>query len=156
MVAFGLSVLLANSVLAFTVVKMAGAVYLVYIGVRTILSRPSVPGSDESKPVGLDSSASYNRGVMDGLLNPKSAIFFLAFLPQFVRSESSSYTSQILVLGMITVVAGVFVEAIVIILVNVVGQKLVKNTGFMKWLDRASGLVLISLGVKLALTTQKD
>lgn len=156
MVAFGLSVLLANSVFAFTVVKMIGAAYLVYLGIKTIIARPAAPGSKESKPVGPDSSVSYLRGVMVGLLNPKSALFFLAFLPQFVRPEIGSYASQILILGMTTVVAGILVEVIVIAMVNAVGQQLVSNTKVMKWLDRTFGLVLVSLGVKLALTSQSD
>lgn len=156
MVAFGLSVLLANSVFAFTVVKMVGATYLAYLGVRTIVSRPAARGADEGKPASPDSSASYLRGMMVGLLNPKSALFFLAFLPQFVRPDSGSYASQILILGMITVVAGILVEAIVISMVNAVGQQVVNNTKVMKWLDRVFGLVLVSVGIKLALTSQRD
>ncbi len=96
---FGLSALFATSALAFAIVKWVGVAYLVYLGVRTLMSHSVT--NPQVIPGGVEAgvSAAYRRGILISVLNPKVAIFFLAFLPQFVESGSPHQTLAFMVLG---------------------------------------------------------
>ena len=96
--ALGLSALLASSALALDAVKYAGAAYLIYLGIRTLRSKDA-PESVEQRPEGRSVAKSYLQGVLVNTLNPKVALFFLAFLPQFVDPDRGAVASQILVFG---------------------------------------------------------
>ncbi|MCI1209664.1 MAG: LysE family translocator [Treponema sp.] len=156
LVACGLAIVLSASLVAFTIIKTAGAVYLVYLGVRAILS-----GSD-SIDIGKVSEnkrsvwGAYQKGIFVGLLNPKSIIFFLSFLPQFVRTDRGEYSFQILYLGFITVLAGVLVELILIILIRRLADMLLKKKFVTMLVDKAMGTLLVYLGIRLALSTERS
>jgi threonine/homoserine/homoserine lactone efflux protein len=153
MVAFGLAVILSTSLLAFTVVKILGAVYLCYLGIRTIVSR-TAPVTAENRAPRI--TGGYRKGFFVGVLNPKSIIFFLAFLPQFVNTELSSYTFQIITLGLCTVAAGILVDSAVVLLVNGLADIVSRKKRITAIIDKLTGMVLICFGVKLALSTQRD
>src|SRR5438105_9675692 len=99
----GLSALIVASAVAFSVVKYAGAIYLVYLGIRKLLERPAPPRAERARePLGR----AFRRGVVVNVLNPKTALFFLAFLPQFVDRPRGAVWSQVLILGLLFMLLG--------------------------------------------------
>jgi threonine/homoserine/homoserine lactone efflux protein len=154
LVACGLAVVLSTSLVVFTVIKILGAVYLCYLGVKAIVSRSTtvVPETNGFKK----NQNAYKKGFFVGVLNPKSVIFFLAFLPQFINPEIGSYSFQVVSLGLFTVFAGVAVEVVIILLVDRIVGVLRGNRRIMMMIDKLSGLVLICFGLKLGMSTQKS
>src|ERR1043165_6760191 len=102
--AFGLSALLLSSALAFNVVRYAGAAYLIYLGVKTLLTKEKIGPAQEIQQVSL--SRVFYQGVVVNLLNPKTALFFFAFLPQFIDATRGAVAMQIVQLGTILVLLG--------------------------------------------------
>jgi threonine/homoserine/homoserine lactone efflux protein len=145
LVAVGLAGLLAAVPAAFTAVRLVGAGYLMYLGVRRLLSRPG-PGPAALAPAPL--AAVYRQGVLTNVLNPKVALFFLAFLPQFVDRTAGGVSLQLAALGTLFNVSGTIVN----ILVALAASGAVRWTQgpAAAWVNRASGLVFVGLGVRLA------
>jgi threonine/homoserine/homoserine lactone efflux protein len=152
--AAGLSALLAQSATAFNIVKYAGAAYLIYLGVRKLLSpAPPLPTDAE---LDIDTSMSLRaifwQGVFVNVLNPKAAIFFVAFLPQFVHPEAGSATLQILVLGFIFNTIALTSDSAYALIAGTVRGWLRKSAGF-NWAQRyVSGSIYVALGVGAALS----
>jgi threonine/homoserine/homoserine lactone efflux protein len=146
--AAGLTGLIAASLTAFTVVKYAGAAYLLYLGVRKLLERPKQPGD----ALGSGRSQLFLKGMLVQLLNPKIAIFFVAFLPQFVHSSRGPLAAQFLVLGVVFTVLAVLSDSAYVVLAGVVGGWLRTGRRAQSWLARVSGGVYIGLGVTAALS----
>jgi threonine/homoserine/homoserine lactone efflux protein len=147
--AFGISALIASSAAAFTVVKYAGAAYLVLLGVRKLLSRESTEPKPE--PIGSRSTARvYWHGVVVNVLNPKTALFFLAFLPQFVDPAAGPVAPQMLVLGTMLVALGVMSDGTYALVAARAGRSL-RAVARRRRLDRLSGGVFVGLGVVAAL-----
>jgi threonine/homoserine/homoserine lactone efflux protein len=148
--AFGVSALIASSAAAFTVVKYAGAAYLVYLGVRKLLGHDDAEA--EEAPRGPVSSAHlFTHGVIVNVLNPKTALFFLAFLPQFVDPSAGAVAPQMLVLGTMLVCLGVLSDGTYALLAAGAGNKLRNAVATRRRLDRVSGGVFVGLGVVAAL-----
>jgi RhtB (resistance to homoserine/threonine) family protein len=153
--ALGLSALLATSALAFNVVKYLGAAYLIYLGIKAFRSAGTTfEANDVAKPA-VSAWSAFRQGVLVDVLNPKVAVFFMAFLPQFVRPESGNITMQLLLLGTLIIAVAIVVESVFVLAAA-------RTTGFFRthprasvWLDRMLGSVLIGLGVRLALADQK-
>jgi threonine/homoserine/homoserine lactone efflux protein len=150
--ALGLSALLLASATAFTVVKLVGAVYLVVLGARMLartFGRRAVTGADQpsSGPRRAPGSRLLGHGMVTGVLNPKVALFFLAFLPQFVRPERGGVFVQFAVLGLVLATLGVIGDSIVAIIAGRTGRKMAAGV----WRERLTGSVLVALGVRLAL-----
>jgi threonine/homoserine/homoserine lactone efflux protein len=145
--AAGLTGLIAASETGFTIVKYAGAAYLVYLGVRKLLERDEPQDAPSSAPSRL-----YLRGVLVQLLNPKIAIFFLAFLPQFVDDSRGPIAMQILVLGTIFTLLAVLSDGAYVLLAATVGRWLRTGRRARSRLARLSGGVYIGLGVTAALS----
>jgi threonine/homoserine/homoserine lactone efflux protein len=145
--AAGLTGLIAASEVGFTVVKYAGATYLVYLGVRKLLERDEPQAASSSARSGL-----FLRGVLVQLLNPKIAIFFLAFLPQFVDSSGGPVALQILVLGTIFTLLAVLSDGAYVLLAAAVGGWLRTGVRARRRLAKLSGGVYIGLGVSAALS----
>jgi threonine/homoserine/homoserine lactone efflux protein len=147
--AFGVSALIASSAAAFTVVKYAGAAYLVLLGVRKLLARDD---GDEEIDVGDPASPSrlYWQGVVVNVLNPKTALFFLAFLPQFV-DPSAPVAPQMLVLGTMLVGLGVLSDGTYALVAARAGQGLRRAAARRRKLEKLSGGVFIGLGLVAAL-----
>jgi threonine/homoserine/homoserine lactone efflux protein len=145
--AAGLSALLVASATAYTVVKIAGAAYLVYLGVQTLRAsrRPAV---DAPSPGGGVSRRPFLQGLVSTVLNPKPALFFLTFLPQFV-DQDAPVLPQTMALAAIHVVVGLIWLSAYARLVH--GARGLLTTPRVKaWLERTTGLVLIALGLRVA------
>ena len=141
--AVGVSALIASSAHAFTVVKYAGAAYLIYLGVRKLASPGRSPDGAPGDPAAV--SQLFWHGVVVNVLNPKTALFFLAFLPQFV-DPSAPVAPQMLVLGVLLVCLGVLSDGTYALLAARAGRSL-RGRAF----DRVSGAVFVALGVVAAL-----
>jgi threonine/homoserine/homoserine lactone efflux protein len=150
--AFGLSAVLAASASAFTVLKYLGAAYLVYQGVRLIIDRPGAGRlATESRPrAGL--LRIYRQGVLTNVLNPKVAIFFLAFLPQFIAVSSPDKVLSFIVLGMIFITTGTIWCVIVALFASGIRQRLSNSDRTSGRLRRINGGLFILLGLKLAIS----
>jgi threonine/homoserine/homoserine lactone efflux protein len=143
----GLSALIASSATAFTVVKLVGAVYLVYVGVRRILSK-EVGVELEQQPA--TDRQLYLQGVVVNVLNPKTALFFLAFLPQFVDSDQGSVPLQVALLGLLFALIALLSDAAYALLADVLARRLRRSgTGarIRRWV---SGSIFIVLGITAA------
>jgi len=147
--ALGLSVLLMTSALAFSVVKYLGAVYLVFLGVRTLLAR------DDDQPVVEVTPRRLTRvcaqGFLVQLLNPKTALFFYAFLPQFVDPAKGDAVEQILVLGALFAMLAFCTDGAYALFAGTVGQLLHRNARFRRARRYVTGSIYISLGMTTAL-----
>jgi threonine/homoserine/homoserine lactone efflux protein len=148
--ALGVSALIASSAAAFTVVKYAGAAYLVFLGLRKLLGRDRE--ALEDVPRGSASTANlFTHGVIVNVLNPKTALFFLAFLPQFVDPSAGPVAPQMLVLGTMLVCIGVLSDGTYALLAAGAGNKLRSAVATRRKLERVSGGVFVGLGVVAAL-----
>jgi threonine/homoserine/homoserine lactone efflux protein len=148
--AFGVSALLLSSALAFSAVKYAGAVYLIYLGVKTLLTREKIT---ETKTVEEKSlSRAFYQGVLVSLFNPKAALFFFAFLPQFVDAGRGSVPIQIMFLGAIVVVLGALSDSTYALLAGSAGNLLRGNPKLLRAQRYFAGSVYIGLGAMAALT----
>ena len=146
--ALGISAILATSALAFSVVKYLGAAYLVWLGIRSLRAR--APGATPAAALPSGSGSPLVQGVAAGVLNPKVALFFLAFLPQFVDPGRGGVLAQFLVLGATMAVLDTLYElALVAVFARLRGRYLA-NPRVARWQARISGVVLIALGVRLA------
>lgn len=147
--AVGLSALLRQSAVAFSVVKYAGAAYLIYLGVRTLLSRESFSPSEKMPDVGP--TKVFFQGILSNVLNPKVALFFLAFLPQFVSAKTGAVALQFLVLGFLFVVLTFVFTGAVGLFSGALGGWLRSKPAFANALRWLTGSVLVGLGLRLAL-----
>ncbi|HEY1594752.1 MAG TPA: LysE family translocator [Thermoleophilaceae bacterium] len=148
----GLSALLVSSALAFSAVKLVGAVYLIFLGVQRLLARD---GSDSVSGGGeRNFGRIFRQGIVVNVLNPKTALFFFAFLPQFV-DPSRSAAPQIAVLGLIWIAVGLCSDSLYAVLSGTVGAAVRRRPGFERGQRVVTGLVLIGLGVAAALTGRR-
>jgi threonine/homoserine/homoserine lactone efflux protein len=147
----GLSAVLATSALAFEVLKYAGAAYLVWLGIKAWRSGDTAPSDDPHPAPTRDTGGVYWRSVVTGVLNPKVALFFLAFLPQFVHPERGLVWLQFLVLGALLSVIGFTNSAMLSIMIGRFGRRLRGNGRFSLWRQRLLGTFFIGLGLRLAL-----
>jgi threonine/homoserine/homoserine lactone efflux protein len=144
--AVGLTGLIAASEIGFTVVRYVGGAYLIYLGVRKWRER-----DEPQERVASARSRLYLRGLLVQLLNPKIAIFFLAFLPQFVDSSRGPVAAQILVLGTLFTLLAILSDGAYVLLAGVMGRWLRTGRRARRRLARVSGGVFIGLGVTAAL-----
>jgi threonine/homoserine/homoserine lactone efflux protein len=153
--AAGLSALLAASAEAYTVVKLAGAVYLVYLGVQTLRASRHVAEDSEvedraatGRPI-PSMRAAYVQGLVSTVLNPKPALLFLTYLPQFI-DESRAVLPQIAFLAGVHILVGLVWMTLYAHLVHR-AQRTLRRPDIRRWLERATGVVLIGLGLRVAL-----
>jgi threonine/homoserine/homoserine lactone efflux protein len=148
--ALGLSALLASSAVAFAVVKYAGAAYLIYVGVRRILRPAEPPAVQRALPL-RSLARLYRDGFVVNLLNPKTALFFLAFLPQFVDPSRGAAAFQIAFLGLLFTLMGLTSDALYALIAGSAGRWVRRNGHFLRWERYVTGGVFIGLGVTAAL-----
>lgn len=151
--AFGLSAVLAASAIAFSTVKWVGAVYLVWLGIQALRSKGE-GGFVRAAGETLGWRRIYRQGVLVSLLNPKVAIFFLAFLPQFVVVGAGPAWLQLVVHGGLIIVVAFFIEPPLILAGGRLANLFRSNAKISLWLDRGLGALFVALGVRLALTTR--
>jgi threonine/homoserine/homoserine lactone efflux protein len=151
--AVGLSALLASSAVAFSVVKYAGAAYLVVLGVRRLLARE---GRGDSGPAEARSPGRlFRQGVVVNVLNPKTALFFLAFLPQFVDRSAGSVTLQLLGLGLLFIALATLSDGSYALLAGTARERLRGSGRLLRRERYVSGGVLVGLGVAAAVSGSK-
>ena len=159
--ALGLSIILAKSPLAFTVVKYIGASYLCYLGFKMLISKSesviadSLPDDEKlTLTKSLDYAKIYKQGVLTNTLNPKVALFFIAFFPQFIDPSYANSTLSFLILGLTFAVTGLVWCLCLALLASRFSQKLRENPAIESMLNKFSGVVFIGLGIKLL--TEKE
>jgi threonine/homoserine/homoserine lactone efflux protein len=145
----GLSALMLTSALAFSVLKYAGAVYLVYLGVRTLLRPATVSVTVDASPRSLRQT--FSQGAVVATLNPKTALFFLAFLPQFVDASKGHINLQFLILGFIFVGMAVVTDSTYALLSGTAGSWLRRSVWFLHFQRYVVGTIYIGLGLTAAL-----
>jgi len=146
--AIGLSSLLVSSAEAFAPVKYAGAAYLVFLGVRRLLGRDELEANArERKPFGR----LFRQGVVVNVLNPKTALFFFAFLPQFVDVDAGAVGAQIAVLGLIFVLLGLVSDGTYALVAGTLGERLRESARVLRIQRYVSGTIFVGLGVTTAL-----
>lgn len=146
--ALGLGSLLLASEFLFTILKFVGAAYLIYLGVRLLLSRESELTLKETQPTQLKKL--FSEGAISNISNPKVTIFYFAFLPQFFSSNVSNPTQLLLLLGVIFAGITFLVKGPIGYFAGNLSAWLRTRPAVLKWIDRTSGMVLIWLGIKLA------
>lgn len=146
----GLSAILAASATAFTVVKLMGAAYLLYLGATLLRSASTAPASPKSLPPSRD-GAVFWQGFLTNVLNPKVALFFLAFLPQFIALDAPSKPLAMLFLGLVFDVNGTLWNVFLAYAASGAARRLSHGEGVGRWLSRAAGSLFIYFGIRLAL-----
>lgn len=149
--ASGLSLVLANSAAAFMFVKYCGALYLVYMGIRMLLSAGKTKQGQRVEKVVVSPKSIYLSGILTNVLNPKVALFFLAFLPQFIDPLYSSTMVSFILLGGTFVVTGTCWCLVLAVFSAKISRLLQKSGRGSTLFSRLSGLVFVGLGVRLAL-----
>jgi threonine/homoserine/homoserine lactone efflux protein len=149
--ALGISAILAASAAAFHTVKYAGAAYLVWLGIRMIRTRNAELAVETFAPV----RGAFSQGIVTEVLNPKTALFFLSFIPQFISPQLGHVFLQFLILGTVSVALNTTADLLVVSLAVPVGRKLKASAAFRRRQRVASGLGMIGLGAYVALTDTK-
>lgn len=155
--ALGVSVILARSAAAFATVKYAGAAYLCFLGVKMILDARKDAGTQDTFPVDDYAAATKGtarnplwQGVATEVLNPKTALFFLSFIPQFVNREAGHVFIQFVLLGTFSVALNTSADLIVILLAGPLGKKIRSSAVFRRRQRTLTGVIMIGLGTYLA------
>lgn len=146
----GLSIILAKSALAFEVVKYLGAGYLLFLGVKSLLRRSNMPQEWDNANGGQSYRKIYVSGVLTNVLNPKVALFFLAFIPQFVSPGYSQSSLSFSILGFVFFIMGTTWCVLLAFFASRLSKGIRSNIRFKVWLDKITGVMFVALGLKLA------
>jgi threonine/homoserine/homoserine lactone efflux protein len=146
--AVGMSAVLMTSALAFNAVKYVGAAYLIYLGIRAILEKPGRPSLPAVAPI--TPAKAFFQAIPAELLNPKTALFFLAFMPQFVHPTHGSTFAQFAVLGLIFVVLSSLYTTLLALSIKPLGRLAGRLSWLSRWQGKIVGAIFISLGLKVA------
>ncbi len=144
----GISAIILASAFLFSLIKYLGAAYLVYLGIRAIFEK--APANAGKQPASLTPREAFRQGILAEVLNPKTAMFFLAFLPQFVKPENGSVLLQLTTLGIILVALGLTSTVIFALCAGRVGSFLKQNLTVVRWQGRVVGSIYCALGLRLA------
>jgi threonine/homoserine/homoserine lactone efflux protein len=152
LLAFGVAAIVRESPLLLELLRWIGAVYLVWLGTKLLLTTAGDVGPAAAPAPAqqrLPAWAAVRDGAVNNLTNPKPMLFMLAFLPQFVHGENGSITTQLLILGATQKVSGLVVQGAVALAAGAIGGFLSHRPGFVAWRERFAGIVMIGLGVRL-------
>lgn len=150
--AFGLSILLAQSAMAFMVIKYLGAAYLIFIGVKALLSKHDTIQIQQPKNADTDIWRSFRQGLITNVLNPKVALFFVSFFPQFVNHNNIGSSIPFLILGLTYVALGIVWYISLVLFVGLFADRLRGNPAYHKYMNRISGFIFVLMGLKVAVT----
>lgn len=145
----GLSAIILASAFLFSVIKYLGAAYLVYLGLRALFAKAPDPTKQSTVP--LSPSAAFRQAILAEVLNPKTALFFLAFLPQFVNPQNGFVLGQLAILGVIMVALGLFSTLVFAFAAGKVGSFLRTHPTVLRWQGKVVGSIYCALGLRLAL-----
>lgn len=151
---FGLSIIIAKSGYLFQLIKFAGAGYLIYLGIKAVLSKPNTSTANEN-PVKADYWKLFKQGIVTNALNPKVAFFFLSFLPQFIDPHSPFFKLQLFTFGLWFASQGTSVLIVVACILGKTKDFFRKNPKVWLIQEKVTGLILIGLGVRVALLTKR-
>ncbi|WP_027162988.1 LysE family translocator [Mesorhizobium sp. WSM1293] len=149
MAMIGISAIIAASATLFSVIKYIGAAYLVYLGIRAIIEK--TPANPAAGALAISAGKAFRQAVLTEVLNPKTALFFLAFLPQFVRPENGSVMLQMTALEVIFVILGLFSTVVFAVSAGRLGTFLRRNPSVLRLQGKVVGGIYCALGVRLAL-----
>jgi len=149
MAVLGLSAILAASALLFNLIKYLGAGYLIFLGIKAMLERTDRLAISGAAP--LPAGKALRQAVIAEILNPKSAMFFLAFLPQFVRPENGAVSLQLAELGILFVAMGVVSTMVFAIGAGGIGGFLRRHPAVVRWQGKVVGAIYCAVGIRLAL-----
>ena len=147
--ALGLSAILATSALAFSAIKLLGGAYLIFLGIKMVLDRRkhlTLPSNFRRRTI----AAAFRQGVLTNILNPKVALFFLAFLPQFIDPASNTKVWAFLALGFAFVTTGTIWCLVLAWFASTFSERLRANETVAQWLNRTAGALFVFLGLRLA------
>jgi len=150
----GLSIIISKSAYLFQLIKYVGAGYLIYLGIRSLISKPAAKTEDE-KPAKANYWKLFKQGIVTNALNPKVAIFFLSFLPQFIDAASPYFKLQLFTLGIWFDVQGCTLLVIVACILGKTKNFFKQNPKVWAIQEKITGFVLIGLGIKVALISKK-
>ena len=145
----GISAIIATSAVLFSIIKYIGAAYLVYLGIRAVLEK--APANLAAGALPISAGKAFRQAIVAEVLNPKTALFFLAFLPQFVRPENGSVMLQLATLGIIFVLLGFISTVVFAVGAGGLGNFLRRNPTVLKWQGKVVGGIYCALGIRLAL-----
>src|SRR6267154_3590322 len=151
--ALGISAILAASAVAFHTVKYAGAAYLVWLGIRMIRSRNAEMVVSASQPAAM---GAFRQGILTEVLNPKTALFFLSFIPQFLAPERGPVFLQFVLLGALSLLLNTAADLVVVVLAAPLERRLKSSVRFRRGQRVASGLGMITLGAYVALAETQE
>lgn len=146
---FGLSALLMTSALLFSIVKYLGAGYLVYLGIKAMRERADRVSLGHTPAI--TAKKAFRQAVIAEMLNPKSALFFLAFLPQFVHAQNGSVSTQLAILGLLFVLMGALSTMLFALGAGQIGNLLRRHPAILRWQGKVVGAIYCALGIRLAL-----
>ncbi|WP_296741631.1 LysE family translocator [Mesorhizobium sp.] len=149
MAMIGISAIIATSATLFSIVKYIGAAYLVYLGIRAIIEK--APANPAAGAPAISPRKAFRQAVLTEVLNPKTTLFFLAFLPQFVRPQNGSVMLQFMTFGVIFVLLGLFSTIVFAVSAGGLGKFLRRNPSVVKWQGKVVGGIYCALGVRLVL-----
>ncbi|WP_434084046.1 LysE family translocator [Halalkalibacter oceani] len=149
----GLSALIYQSALAFTIVKYAGVAYLLFLAYKAFRAKES--GFGPLKADSLDYRALYQKGVIMNLLNPKVSLFFLAFLPQFIQYEAGAVAGQMLVYGVIFLLQALVLFSLISVFAGKIGTFLRKSPGLARKIHLIEGSLFAFIGLRIAFSDHK-
>ena len=145
----GISAVIAASAVLFSLIKYLGAAYLIYLGIRALVDKSTLDFAAKTPP--LTAGRAFRQAIVTELLNPKTALFFLAFLPQFIKPENGNVFMQLTILGLIYVVLGLMETVAVAIGAGGLGRFLRRNPMIARWQGKVVGGIYCALGIRLAL-----
>ena len=151
---FGLSIIIMKSAFLFELIKFLGAGYLIYLGIRALITKSDFNKNIVALPP-INKWKLLKQGIITNALNPKVALFFLSFLPQFIQVSSPLYKVQLFTLGLWFDVQGTLVLIIVAWLTGKASNFIKNNQKFWNMQEKITGIILIGLGIKVALASKK-
>ena len=149
--ALGIAALIRSSEFAFSLIRYAGAAYLVYLGIRTLMSRSAFQLSSDQSSLALWTV--YKQSVIGNVLNPKVTLFFLSFLPQFINLSAGHVELQMVLLGAIFMLQTVVIFGAIALFSGAIGEKLRSNPAIANRLNTFAGIIFIALGIRVAWPT---
>jgi RhtB (resistance to homoserine/threonine) family protein len=154
--AFGLSIIIAKSILVFSIIKYAGAAYLLYIGYQMLTDKTSLNTENSFFEKSINLKKVYRDGLITNVLNPKVALFFISFLPQFIDSSVSNTVLPFLKLGITFTITGTIWCLILANFASFIFSKLKHNKILSSYINKTCGTVLVGLGIKIALLSKNN
>lgn len=153
--AFGLSIIIAKSILLFNIIKYLGAAYLLYIGYKMLTDKTELKTNNPLQQKTTDYWKIYRDGILTNILNPKVALFFIAFLPQFIDPNFKNTILPFLTLGITFITTGTIWCLILATFASLIFNKLKTNRKFSTYINKVCGVTMIGLGIKVALTDRR-